>query len=423
MLAAKGRLWRPLRRGLGHAAVFVAIAAAMALIARLLLQPSGKGMFVLTGVLAASGAAAWLLGYGGLWLARVLPWGGLRVKIAVPVLAGVLTALAGIVVTARLMFIAEHDLALLTLLLLFALAISLPIALAASKTLAGQLRVLGAAADAVAEGRLDTRVQVAGADEIGHLAAAFNVMAERLEAAQTQQAAMEKTRQELVAAISHDLRTPLASIQAMVEAIGDRVVDEATVPTYLNNILAETRRLSGLIADLFEFSQIDAGTLRLRIEETDIGDLISDTLNSMRPQAEQRGVRLEGNVEAGAGSVMADGAKVERVLGNLVQNSLRHTPSGGSVMVEAQDTGSELLISVSDSGEGITDEDLPHIFDSFYRGDRVRSKDGGAGLGLAIAKGIVEAHHGRIWVVTAPGEGARFSFGLPREPVPATDVP
>jgi signal transduction histidine kinase len=202
----------------------------------------------------------------------------------------------------------------------------------------------------------------------------------------------------------------------MVEALNDGVVtDPATVQRYLRTMQAEITSLSGLISDLFELSQLDSGVLRLQFETSSIQDLISDTLETLQPQAQRKGLRLAGEVASGLEPVLMDPMRVQRVLFNLVQNAIRHTPSDGTVLLEARDGGREIQVSVVDTGEGIQAEDLPLVFDQFYRGNRARSReDGGAGLGLAIARGLVEAHGGRIWVESSVGQGSRFTFTLPK---------
>jgi signal transduction histidine kinase len=383
------------------------------LLARHYLGAGRQDLVVLALTISAAGAAAWCLGYLGLVAAGSVRWGGLWARLAMPALSGVLTALACIVITAQLMFISSHDLILLTLLLLFAVAISMPIAVIAARSLATRVARVSLAARTMADGRLDTRVAVDGTDELGALALAFNQMAERLEDANRRQAEAEASRRDVVAAISHDLRTPLSSIRAMIEAIQDGVVDEEMQAFYLSQMLQETRDLSALIDDLFALSQIDAGALQLHLERNPVTHLIDDAIDTMRPKADRRGVRLERPKCIVPSIVVADAARIHRVFYNLVDNALRHTPSSGAVILDVIDAGSEFEFAVQDTGAGIADADLPHVFDRFYRADRSRH-DGGAGLGLAIARGIVQPHGGRIWADNGPDGGARFVFTLPK---------
>jgi signal transduction histidine kinase len=217
--------------------------------------------------------------------------------------------------------------------------------------------------------------------------------------------------------VSHDLRTPLASIRAMIEAVNDGVVtDSQTVDRYLSAVQVEVTRLGSLIDDLFELSRLEAGALRLQLEAGSVRDLLSDTLRVLQPQATQKGLRISGQVDSELPPVVMDSARIQRVLYNLVQNAIRHTPERGVIVLAAQEEDSHVRVDVVDSGEGVAPSDLPHIFDRFYRGEKSRARGmGGTGLGLAIAKGLVEAHGGRIWVQNLPGRGARFSFILPKD--------
>ena len=198
--------------------------------------------------------------------------------------------------------------------------------------------------------------------------------------------------------------------------MNDRVVtDSETIDRYLQAMHGEMGRLSSLIDDLFELSQLDAGALRLHLEPGSLRDLLSDTLESLRPQALARGLRLSGHVDSDLPPVLMDAARIQRVLDNLIQNAIRHTPPQGTIILEAQEEDDTVRVDVVDSGEGVPPSDLPHIFESFYRGEKSRARgQGGAGLGLAIARGIIEAHGGKIWAQNVPGRGSRFSFVLPK---------
>jgi two-component system sensor histidine kinase SaeS len=265
-------------------------------------------------------------------------------------------------------------------------------------------------------GKLDTRIELDTGDELQELASAFNMMAEQLEDAFAQQAQLERARRDLIASVSHDLRTPLATMRAVIESINDGVVeDPATVQRYLRTIQNEVTYLGRLIDDLFELSQIDSGLLKLRPEPANVADLVSDTLEALSQHASQRGLTLRGEVDDMLPEVVMDTPRMQRVLYNLVQNAVRHTPADGTIVIRAVDAGREVEVSVIDTGEGIEEHELPRIFERFYRVDKARSRDdGGSGLGLSIAKGIVELHGGRIWAKSARGEGAEFTFALPK---------
>jgi signal transduction histidine kinase len=339
-------------------------------------------------------------------------------------LVGVAVVGVNVIYTAANMFLSrEHDLPLLIVLLLFSAVISLFFAVFLAQSMVSRLRELLAVSKKVAEGDLTARIVMSSGDEIGKLGAEFNSMVEQLQVGQEQRARLEASRRDLIAAVSHDLRTPLASMRAMVEALNDGVVsDPETVSRYLHTIQGETQHLTSLIDDLFELSQIDAGALRLHLEPTSIEDLVSDALESMKAQADKKKVRLHGQVEGVPPRVPLDATRMQRVLYNLIQNAIRHTPSDGTVTLTVRGAPEGVELTVADSGEGIPASDLPHVFDRFYRGERARTRDkgepgAGAGLGLAIARGIVEAHGGTISAASQPGAGAAFSVMLPASAV------
>jgi len=283
-----------------------------------------------------------------------------------------------------------------------------------SSALTDRLRLLDQAAKAIAAGDLDVRIPVRGQDEIALLARTFNQMAEQLQAVARQQRELEILRRDLIAWAGHDLQTPLASVQAVVEALADGVVeDPETAQRYLRTAQKDIRALSALIDDLFQMAQLDAGGLPLERAENSLSDLISDTLESFTELAARQSVDLQGSVDARVDPVIMDARRIGRVLNNLVSNALQHTPTGGRVLVRASRQPQAVLVEVTDTGKGIRSEDLPFIFDRFYRGEKSRSRStGGAGLGLAIARGIVEAHGGQIGAENA-AQGTRFYFTIP----------
>lgn len=317
--------------------------------------------------------------------------------------------------TARLMFTSQHDLLLATVLLLFATGITIALGLFFSTTLAQRIRLLDQTAQAIAHGNLTVRVSIPGRDEVGALAYTFNEMAVQLQAADRKQRELDNLRRDLIAWVSHDLQTPLASIRAVIEALADGMVeDPQAVQRYLRTSQRDISLLSAMIDDLFQMAQLDAGGIPLQKEKCSLSDLISDTLESFSELASRQGVTLEGKVITGTDPVYIDIPRIGRVLYNLVSNGLRYTPAGGTVRVMAVPVERGVLVEVSDTGEGIPAQDLPYIFDRFYRGDKSRNRaTGGAGLGLAIARGIIEAHGGTISVASEPNAGTRFSFTLP----------
>ena len=220
---------------------------------------------------------------------------------------------------------------------------------------------------------------------------------------------VEDARRGLVAAASHDLRTPLASLRLLVEAVDDGVAGEDR-DRYLGEIRTHVAVLSDLIDDLFELSRIEAGDISWTMRRVELGDLIGDTVAAFRTSAEERGVHLAAELPGEEVVAEADAEKVQRVLYNLIQNAIRHTPADGSVTVRAKGGPGEVEVEVADSGEGIPAGQSERVFDAFYRGDSARDGDG-AGLGLAISRAIVEAHGGRIWLEDAhPGTRVRFTL-------------
>lgn len=221
---------------------------------------------------------------------------------------------------------------------------------------------------------------------------------------------VEEARRQLVAAASHDLRTPLASLRLLVESIDDGVATGETRDRYLREIRTHVAVLSGLIDDLFELSRLEAGDISWTMRQVELGELIGETVAAMRAPAEERGVRIAAELPEGDLLAEANAEKVQRVLFNLIQNAIRHTPADGSVTVRARPAGRGVEVEVDDSGEGIPAADGNRVFEAFYRGDASREEEG-AGLGLAISKAIVEAHGGRIWLEpNAPGTKVRFTL-------------
>jgi len=235
-------------------------------------------------------------------------------------------------------------------------------------------------------------------------------LAARLAMEERMRREVEEARRQLVAAASHDLRTPLASLRLLVEAIDDGVATGETRDRYLAEIRTHVAVLSDLIDDLFELSRIEAGDISWTMRQVELGELIGDTVAAMRVPAEQRGVRIAAELPAGSVVAEANAEKVQRVLFNLIQNAIRHTPADGSVTVRARPAEDGVEVEVADDGEGLGGADGKRVFDAFYRGDPARGEDG-AGLGLAISRAIVEAHGGRIWLEPgSPGTSVHFTL-------------
>lgn len=394
--------------------IILVVAVTLAIFDWLMQPPEGE-FWAMTWFLSATALLSLGLGYGVYrlgWLNRSpgLYW----TLFGSYALSSVLTFL-NVWVTARLMFINRHDLALATLLLTFAAGIAMVLGYFFSATLTDNIRALHQGANRIAQGHLDTRVHLPGHDEMAGLARSFNKMAAQLEVAARKQQEAETLRRDLIAWVGHDLRTPLASVRAIVEALADGMVeDPETRARYLDTARRSIHELALLIDDLFAMAQLDAGGFPQNRQLHSLTDLISDTLESFRELAHARGIHLEGAAEEGVDPVMMDARQIGRVLANLVNNGLRYTPPGGTVTIQARKLSGAVQVTVRDTGPGIAPEDLPHIFDQFYRGEKSRSRHtGGAGMGLAIARGFVENHGGKIWAESRPGQGTCIAFTLP----------
>ena len=291
---------------------------------------------------------------------------------------------------------------------LLAGALGVLFGLTLSRSLTAPLQRLATAARAVAAGDFSRRVQVSGSAELMEVSQAFNEMAAGLEKA-------EKQRQNMIADIAHELRTPLSVLQGNLQAILDDVypLDKAEI----SQLYDETRLLSRLVDDLRELALADAGQLRLNLQPVHVAHVLQTTVEGLSLAAEAHNVTLSVHVDEGLPVVQADPDRLAQVLRNLLVNALHHTPSGGSVAVTATFRENVVEIAVTDTGIGIAPEDLPHVFDRFWRADRSRAHDGrwrsGTGLGLSIAQSLIRAHGGRIWAESVPGEGTTFRFTLP----------
>ncbi len=278
-----------------------------------------------------------------------------------------------------------------------------------------RLRSVTATVSRFAEGDYQQRVEPGSDDEIGQLGRTFNQMADRLVESMAKMKMNDALRRELVANVSHDLRTPLASIQGYLETIfmKENEIDEERRQQFLDIIYQNTTMLNRLVGELFELSKLDARQSEPEKEPFSLIELAQDTVLDFQPRAEKQGVLLEADFSPELPFAHGDIAMIERVLTNLVENALRHTPAGGRILLQITAGENALRCEVMDSGQGIASEDLPHIFDRFYRGEKGRQHKGGTGLGLAIAQKIIEAHGGEISAASTQGEGATFCFSLP----------
>jgi signal transduction histidine kinase len=399
------------------ALLFLAGSLALALLAAALFGVPAADLGPVAVLLGVAGGGVGLLALLLIRPAVLGRLGGVRAQLVGAGLIGSLLLLGMVLAGARAMFISGHDLSLLLTMLTFAAILSVGFGLLYAMPLSSRIERVRAGTQRIAGGELGSEVKVEGHDEVAGLAADFNRMARALEEAAERERETEKSRRDLVAAVSHDLRTPLASTRALIEALADGVADDPE--RYLSSASRELEHLSRLVDDLFELARIDAGVLELTLEEASLHDMISDTISSFHPQAERKGVRLAGEILDDVDPVLANPPKLQRVLHNLVSNALRHTPPDGTVTLRAAPEGEVARIEVSDTGEGIPAEDLPRVFDRSFRGEQSRTRSEkedapGAGLGLAIARGLVEAHGGTMDVQSEPGHGSRFYFTLKR---------
>lgn len=266
-------------------------------------------------------------------------------------------------------------------------------------------RALTRAARRVAAGDLSPRVEVQSQDELGEVGAAFNDMAAALER-------QEKLRRQLVADVAHELRTPLSVMRVELESLQDGLTEPT--PEVIASLGEEVALLGRLVEDLRLLSLIDAGQLSLQLQPVALGAAALRAIQQVASSAEGKGVALESAVPDALPPARADPDRLQQILLNLLSNALRHTPAGGTVRLFAQAAGGLLHIQVTDNGEGISPEDLPHIFDRFYRSDDSRRRaTGGTGLGLSIVRGLVEAMGGRVWAESVVGQGTTIHFTLP----------
>jgi signal transduction histidine kinase len=326
---------------------------------------------------------------------------------AVGLVAAGLIALA-VAVGAWRMFLSVHDLHLLSVVLGVAASLSVVFALSVTRPLRDDLAALRRTADHVSRGDLQARTEVTRADELGATAAALDTMIERLAEAEAQRRHDDDARRALLAAIGHDLRTPLAALQAAIEALQDGLATDSD--RYLRSMSHDVAHLRGLVDDLFLLARIEAGELALEHQRVDLTELADETIEAMAPVAWRHHIELR--LET-AGRVLVRGGPeaLGRVMRNLVDNAIRHAPVASHVVLRVLN-GDGATVEVIDDGPGFDPDLLPVAFDTFSRADSSRNRDtGGAGLGLAIAKGVIEAHGGNIWA--APGPGGHVSFRLP----------
>ncbi|WP_405861532.1 HAMP domain-containing histidine kinase [Streptomyces sp. NBC_01515] len=361
-------------------------------------------LIALFAFLGAAGAG--VLGAGALWLLRRR---SLTASVSVVAAVAVTAMLAGTLAVAQAMFLSRHDLSVVTTVVAMAAVVSLLTALLLGRWVVARSRELVLAARDFGDGGDYSAPARPANAELSDVSRELAATSAKLAESRDRERALESSRRELVAWISHDLRTPLAGLRAMSEALEDGVA--ADPGRYLRQIRTEVERLNDMVGDLFELSRIHAGSLALTRSRMSLYDLIGDALAGADPLAREYGVRLVGD-RIEPVPVEVDGKEMSRVLGNLLVNAIRRTPADGTVAIAAERSADGVVLSVTDGCGGIPEDDLPRVFDTGWRGTHARTPPAGAGLGLAIVRGIVEAHQGRAAVRNVSG-GCRFEVTLP----------
>ena len=372
--------------------------------------------------LLALGCAV-VVGVVSLVVLRFMTRTSLVLQLCVIVLASVLSIASGVWLTASVMLVTPHDLTVLLSVAAIAGVVSLALAALLGRSLVRNSRQLIAATRRIGTEEAMTEQVRHSSNEFAALALELTATNRRLAESRAREALAENSRRELVAWISHDLRTPLAGIRAMAEALEDGMVDEPV--RYYVKVRSQVDRMSGMVDDLNELSRIHSGSLRLSMQKVSLYDLISDVVAELGPFAESRSISLVGD-GARELTILADPRELSRVVGNLVMNSIQHSPAGSPITVSARQSDDGLaVISVIDAGGGIPEKDLGRVFEAGWRASNSRTpetattRSGGAGLGLAIVQGIVHAHRGRVVVQNVPG-GCRFDVFLPPSPSDAS---
>lgn len=392
--------------------VVLAVGVALACVTMALFTDGGMQSSRDTAGLVLPAGLIWLtLVHAGLRIRRL---GTLRLQYAVAVTSAVGVALIAVLWTADRMFVSRHDAGVLASLMLFAGVIGARNAMLLADRTAHDVELLGAGLGTFAAGDLSHRIEPTGPRELRELAVSANEMAAELERMRSERDDADRARRNLVASVSHDLRTPLTSLRLLVEAIDDGVV---TGPNETADALRRARQhvttLSTLVDDLFELARLEAGDISWTLSQVGVAELIDETVEAFRPQAEQKGLMLVERVSRDVAPVHGNPEKLQRVLYNLVQNAVRHTPQDGTVTLRAERDAGFVRIEVADDGEGIPPEQAEHVFERFFQGGDGARNGTGSGLGLSISRAIVEAHGGKIWVEPGESHGTRVVFTVP----------
>ena len=375
---------------------------------------SSKDGLLTAAYMAASGAL--VVGAAHMFARHRRAAGSLSRQFTVAIALTVGLATIGLGVVALLMLLSNHDLLITGLLLTFAGALTWYATAVVARDVLDDIESVRDGLRAVGEGRRDVRIDTTGGDELAELAAAANRMTAQLAEREAERDSADRARRELVAAVSHDIRTPLTSLRLLADAIEDDLVDPETRRRYLEQMSIHIRSLSALVEDLFELSRLEAGDIQWSMQRVRLGELVEETVEAMRPTAAAKRVAVQASVNGDLAPAHANPEKLQRVLFNLVQNAIRHTPADGSVTVAAEARGERVEIEVADTGEGLAEGDRDRVFDPFFRGgERAARSGGGTGLGLTICRAIVEAHGGEIWLAASP-RGTRVRVSLPSAP-------
>jgi signal transduction histidine kinase len=336
----------------------------------------------------------------------------IRLRFMVVASVGTVVGLANLFAVTRAMSVSAHDASLVSTLLLYATLAGVGAALVVARSSTSALERLTQVAGELERGDLSARAgEIGGGPDLERLGGAFDRMAAGLQEARERAQHVEEMRADLITAVSHDLRTPLASLRAMIEAVDEGVVsDPPTVRRYAGEMRRSVGQLSAMVDDLFELVQLDAGAIEAETTRIQLADAVRSALATVEQAAEVKGVHLAADL--GDAEAAPCSPRIVRVLQTLLVNAIRHTPADGSVRVEARRVPPGLQVVVEDDGEGIAASDLPRVFEPFFRADAARSGPG-AGLGLALARRIVEALGGRIGARSVPTHGSRFEIALP----------
>jgi signal transduction histidine kinase len=362
-------------------------------------------------------------GWRGASVARVRTGtGSLARQFALAVAIVVAPVLLALVVVSWLMVVSGHAAVLVGAIVVVAGVLAVGGAKLLADGILGDVTAIRDGLESVRLGEREVVIATTAQDELSELAVAANAMIDQLRAEETARDQSDSARRDLVAAVSHDLRTPITSLRLLAEAVGDEIVHGEQRRGYLKRMRTHIDALSALIDDLFELSRLEAGDISWSLERVPLRELVGETVEAMRLQAEAKGVRVVANVPDELDPARANPEKLQRVLFNLIQNAIRHTPADGSVVVRAEPVPAGIEIEVADSGDGISADERDRVFAAFYRGGVDAARTGeGAGLGLAVSRAIVEAHGGRIWLADSPvGTSIRFSLPAAGGRAPAT---